>query len=162
MSESQKYYGKYKGTVTDNNDDLKRGRVKISCPDALGKQPSGWATPCVPYAGPHVGLFLIPPVGAHVWIEFERGDLDYPIWSGCFWDNDEAPASDPNTKILKTDHGTITIDDSDSNGKITIETRGGMKITLDSTNIEITDGVSGTINLSNGTVTINDPALEVT
>lgn len=162
MKDSQKYYGKYRGTVTTNNDELNRGRIKISCPDALGQQPSGWATPCVPYAGNGVGLFLIPPVGAHVWIEFERGDLDYPIWSGCFWDDGEAPASDPNTKILKTATGTITIDDSDSNGLITIETNGGMKITLDSTSIEITDGVGATIDLSGSTVTINDPALEVT
>jgi uncharacterized protein involved in type VI secretion and phage assembly len=162
MIESNKFYGKYRGTVTDNQDELNRGRIKISCPDALGDQKSGWATPCVPYAGDGVGLFLIPPVGAHVWVEFERGNLDYPIWSGCFWDEGEAPESDPNIKLLKTSAGTIRIDDSNSQGAITIETDGGMKITLDTDGITITNGLDATIEFSGPTVSINNQALEVT
>jgi len=77
----------------------------------LSDRESGWALPCVPYAGKGVGLFLIPPVNAFVWIEFEQGDLDYPIWSGCFWGDNDTPASpaEPEMKVLKTDAGTITI-----------------------------------------------------
>jgi len=39
-----------------------------------------------------VGLFFLPPKGANVWVEFEGGDPDYPIWSGCFWSDGEVPA----------------------------------------------------------------------
>ena len=55
---------------------------------------SGWALPAVPYAGDGVGFFMIPPIGASVWIEFEHGDPDYPIWTGCFW-ADAGPAAGP-------------------------------------------------------------------
>lgn len=160
MSESGKYFGKYRGTVTDNQDPSGLGRIKIKAPDALGEQESGWATPSAPYAGDGVGLFLIPPVDAHVWIEFELGDLDYPIWSGCFWDDGEAPASGPDTKILKTDKSTITIDDQA--GSITIETNSGLKIVMDTDGIEINNGQGASVKLSGPSVSINDDALQVT
>ena len=54
-------------------------------PDVLGLVPSTWAEPCVPLAGPTgppMGVYLVPPIGAGVWVEFEHGDPDYPIWVG--------------------------------------------------------------------------------
>ena len=78
------FYGMYRGKVTDNEDPLIRGRIRAQVP-AISDKPLTWAEPCTPYAGPKVGWYAIPPVGANVWIEFERGDSDYPIWSGCFW-----------------------------------------------------------------------------
>ncbi len=69
-----------------------QGRIQVSAPAVLGGTHARWAMPCVPYAGPGVGLFAIPPVGANVWVEFEGGDLDYPIWTGCFWGIGEVPA----------------------------------------------------------------------
>ena len=86
-------------------------------PDVLGDNTSSWALPCVPYAGDNVGLFLIPPSGTQVWVEFEQGDLDYPIWSGCFWGDGKAPDSSPAKKILKTPAGSIVIDDSAGSAK---------------------------------------------
>jgi Type VI secretion system/phage-baseplate injector OB domain len=84
-------YGKYRGIVTDNIDPLSIGRVQVMAPAVLGEAPS-WALPCSPFAGPDVGLCLIPPVGANVWVEFEGGDTGSPIWSGCFWGAGEYPA----------------------------------------------------------------------
>jgi uncharacterized protein involved in type VI secretion and phage assembly len=93
--------------------------------------------PCAPYAGNGVGLFALPPVGAGVWVEFEGGDLDYPIWSGCFWaDGEISPASDaaPEIKFWKTDAVSVRIDDAA--GEIVIETQGGAKLTITATEIK--------------------------
>src|ERR1035438_5189858 len=80
----RKHYGKYRGGRGDKPDPLKLGRVVAVCP-AIGDSLLTWALPCVPWAGLQTGMFIVPPVGAGVWIEFEQGDIDYPIWSGCFW-----------------------------------------------------------------------------
>ena len=77
-----KKLGKYAGTVTDTEDPENMGRIRATVPRALGGEQSGWALPCTPYAGPDAGLYAVPPVGAGVWIEFEEGHIDRPIWSG--------------------------------------------------------------------------------
>ena len=56
--------------------------AKVRVAEVLGEVPTGWATPCIPYAGPVSGFYSIPPIGAGVWIEFESGDISRPIWSG--------------------------------------------------------------------------------
>lgn len=157
------FWGKYQGVVSDNRDPLMLGRLRAKVNDVLGDNESGWAKPAVPYAGNGVGLFLIPPNEASVWIEFEHGDPDYPIWSGCFWAQGEVPASPavPEMKVLKTDSATITLDDTPGAGGITIETSDGKKITMSTTGIEVTDG-KWSIKLSPDSVSVNDGALEVT
>jgi type VI secretion system (T6SS) baseplate-like injector VgrG len=81
----RRYYGKYRGTVISNVDPEQRGRIMALVPDVLGLTPSSWAMPCVPIAGKQEGVYLVPQVGAGVWMEFEQGDPDYPIWVGGFW-----------------------------------------------------------------------------
>jgi len=161
--EGPPFYGKYRGVVTNNNDPLMKGRVRARVPDVYGEHDSGWAMPSVPYAGNGVGLFLIPPVDASVWIEFENGDPDYPVWSGCFWAQGEAPAQPtaPQMKVLKTEAATITLNDTPGAGGVTIETQMGMKIAITTTGIEIDDGQGGVIKLTGPKVTINNGALEV-
>jgi len=84
-SPPQRYYGKYRGTVLVNIDPLQIGRIMAQVPDVLGEIPTTWAMPCVPAAGIQSGCFIVPPMGSQVWIEFEQGNPDYPIWSGGFW-----------------------------------------------------------------------------
>lgn len=158
------FYGKFRGVVTDNRDPLLLGRIRAKVQDVLGENESGWATPSLPYAGKSVGLFLVPPTNAWVWIEFEHGDPDYPIWSGCFWAQGEVPATPAvaEMKVLKTDTATITLNDLPGVGGITIETSDGKKITISLTGIEITDGQGGSIKLTGPQVSINNGALEVT
>lgn len=164
----KQYFGKYRGRAENNRDPFQKGRVQISVPDVLGDSTLSWAIPCVPYAGPGVGLFAIPPQGANLWVEFESGDPDRPIWSGCFWDpndpNDSVPASPglAEKKVLKTDAGTITLDDTPGAGGITIETSTGMKIQVNPQGIEITNGQNATVKLTGPQVSINNGALEVT
>ena len=158
------FFGKYRGKVENNVDSmLQLGRIQVSVPDALGEGRMSWAMPCVPYAGSGVGFFAIPPVGANVWVEFEGGNLDSPIWSGCFWGRGEVPAQPAvaEMKVLKTDVGTITINDLQGTGGITIETTTGMKMEITAQGIEITNGQGASIKLEGPKVSINGSALEV-
>ncbi len=156
------FFGKYRGKVENNLDPNSLGRVQISVPAVLGDGRLSWALPCVPYAGPQVGFFFIPPVGANVWVEFECGDPDYPIWTGCFWGDGEVPASPAaaEIKMIQTGAGTITLDDKPGSSGIKIETKSGMKIVMDSQGIEISNG-SQKVYLAGDKVSINDTALEV-
>jgi uncharacterized protein involved in type VI secretion and phage assembly len=158
------FNGKFRGIVTDNEDPSKLGRIRAKVQDVFGENESGWAMPAVPYAGKNVGFFLIPPKDAFVWIEFEHGDPEYPIWTGCFWAQGEVPVSPavPDTKMLKTDIATITINDSASSGSVTIETNKGMKIVMDTSSIEITNGQGASVKWSGNQVSVNSGALEVT
>lgn len=164
----REFFGKYRGQVVTNQDPLKLGRVRVKVPSVLGDQEENWAMPAVPYAGPNVGFFMIPPQDAHVWVEFECGDPDYPIWTGCFWlDANEVPVTSsdqqerPQFKVIKTDVGIITMSDRDES--VTIETAAGMKIFLDRDGIEIDNAHNGTIKFSGQgkKISINGNALEI-
>ena len=164
MSPRQSYYGKYRGKVENNIDPLQLGRVQVSCPAILGDGQMSWAMPSSPYAGSGVGFFMIPPVGANVWVEFEGGDPDYPIWGGCFWGTGEVPATPAlaEMKVIKTSTATITLNDLPGAGGITIETTLGMKISITAAGIEITDGQGASVKLTGPQTSINSGALEVT
>jgi uncharacterized protein involved in type VI secretion and phage assembly len=166
-SNNQAFYGKYRGVVTDNQDPLKLGRIRALVPDVLGEDESGWAMPCAPFGGSRTGLFALPTINAGVWIEFEGGDPDYPIWSGCWWGSQAEmppvllPAPDKKV-VLQTEGGNqITFDDSPGSGGIALETSGGQKIKLTAGGIEIDNGSGATIKMSGPTVNVNSGALEV-
>jgi uncharacterized protein involved in type VI secretion and phage assembly len=162
------FHGKYRGIVTDNQDPLRMGRVRAKVTDVLGDRESGWAMPCAPFGGDGTGFFAVPKVGAGVWIEFEHGDPDCPIWSGCWWGStSEMPPvllPLPHKKvIIRTEGGqSITLDDTPGTGGITLETSGGQKVVINAAGIQIDDGQGGTIKLTGPQVSINDGALEVT
>ena len=126
---TSKYFGKYRGTVVGNVDPLQRGRLQVLVPTLLGVEAS-WAMPCVPYAGDGVGFYFLPELGTSVWVEFEAGDISYPIWSGCFWNEGGIAAADadPKIKFLKTKKFKLRIDDG--NGEIIIENDSGSQIKL--------------------------------
>lgn len=163
---SKTFYGKYRGIVTANDDPLKIGRVKARVPDVLKEEQSGWAWPCAPFGGDSMGFFAVPGVGARVWIEFEQGDPDYPIWSGCWWGSqEEMPdllADDANKKVLiQTQGGHYILFDDSGSGEITIQLQGGQKIVMNETSIKIDNTSGATIELSGPKVAVNGDALEV-
>lgn len=164
---SNQFYGKYRGTVTDIKDPLMTFRVRAKVPDVMGDLESGWAMPCVPFAGSGMGFFALPKVGAGVWIEFEHGDPDYPIWSGCWFGSvAEVPPlllAPPYKKVMvKTEGGhSILLDDTPGVGGITLETSGGQKIVMNSLGIEIDNGSGGKIKMTGPQISINNGALEV-
>jgi hypothetical protein len=164
------FLGKYRGKVANNLDPMMLGRLQVTVADVLGEGNSmNWAMPCVPYAGSGVGFFLLPPVGANVWIEFEGGNLDKPIWSGCFWGDGEVPASPaiPQMKILKMDNITLTLSEIPGAGGVTLEVSPPavalpLKMTFDAKGIKLDAGPLGTLELTPIGVKINSGALEVT
>ena len=161
------FYGKYRGLVTDIQDPLMLGRIKAQVPDVMGSDDSGGAMPCAPFGGSQAGFFALPVVGAGVWIEFEHGDPDYPIWAGSWWGAaSDLPAvllSPPYKKvILQTPGGnTVIIDDSPGVGGITLQTSGGQKIVLNPQGIVIDNGMGAKIELQGATVSVNGGALQV-
>jgi uncharacterized protein involved in type VI secretion and phage assembly len=161
------FFGKYRGKVEGNLDPLEQGRLQVSVPAVLGDGRLSWAMPCAPFAGPGVGLFTIPPTGANVWVEFEAGDPDYPIWSGCFWAKGDVPASPAlaGTKVLKTDSVRVELNDLSGKGGLTIEVSppavtSTLKLVMDSSGIELSNGAN-TVKLSTSSVSVNNGALEV-
>ena len=162
------FYGKFRGTVSDIDDPLMTGRIKAKVPDVMGDQESGWAMPCAVFGGNGAGFFALPLVGAGVWIEFEHGDPDYPIWSGSWWGSAaEMPPillAPPYKKMMiKTEGGnTIIMDDTPGIGGITLETSGGQKIVLSSTSVEITNGQGASLKMTGPQISINNGALDIT
>ncbi len=160
------HFGKYRGTVANNMDPSTLGRIQVSVPAVLGDGRLSWAMPCVPYAGSQVGFFAIPPVGANVWVEFEGGDTDYPIWSGCFWGTGELPTpAMAQIKFFKTDGVKLTLSDAPGGGGFTLEVgppvvSTPLKLVLDAQGIALTNS-SNSLKLTSVSVSVNDGALEV-
>ncbi|HEV7310300.1 phage baseplate assembly protein V [Ensifer sp.] len=100
----RRYFGKHRGRVVQNIDPTGCGRLMVQVEDVWGPNFSSWALPCVPYAGPGLGAFVVPPLGAEVWVEFEHGNPDFPIWTGFFWGSQlEAPVT-PRSAIPASAH----------------------------------------------------------
>ena len=166
----KQYFGKYRGIVIDNIDPMQIGRLLVQVPDATNILPSSWAMPCVPFAGIQNGFFAVPSIGAGVWIEFEQGDTDYPIWTGCFWGSAaEVPAlalaGIPGTQqivIQSMTQNTLMISDVPGpTGGILLKSTTGAMISISDTGIIISNGQGATIVMAGPSVTINEGALEV-
>jgi uncharacterized protein involved in type VI secretion and phage assembly len=152
-----RYFGKYRGVVVDV--DASTMRVKASVPSVLGGVTSGWAAPCVPYAGPQVGFLMLPDVGSGVWIEFEGGDVSFPIWTGCYWNSGDIPSSAASTlKTIIADAGSLAFDNNASS--VTLEDANQHSLVLDSSGATTTAGSS--VAVTSSSVSVNNGALEVT
>jgi hypothetical protein len=90
---ARRFYGKYRAIVVNNFDPLFQGRLWVESADVHGIFPANWAMPCIPWAGMMTGTYIIPPLLAKVWVEFEAGNPEKPIWVGGFWgDNPLGPS----------------------------------------------------------------------
>jgi len=163
------YHGKFRGTVMNNIDPMQQGRLQAMVPDVLGSMPSTWAMACVPFAGIQAGMWSVPPIGAGVWIEFEQGDPDYPVWTGGWWGS----ASDPPALALAvppaishvvlqtTGQNTISISDAPGPaGGLLLKTSSGGMIMINDVGITITNGTASIV-LAGSAVAINGAALVV-
>ena len=154
-----KFFGKYRGTVFNNVDPMQIGRLMVMVPDVSNVLPSTWAMPCVPFGGIQCGFLAIPPIGAGVWIEFEGGDLSYPVWTGTWYTSGAIPESaQPGKKVFKTksghkivfddDGGTLEVTDSNSNtvamdaNTIKIAAGNATTIVVDAPQIQLVNGAS--------------------
>ena len=153
-----RFYGKYRGIVSDV--DPSTMRVKATVPAVLGPTPTGWCLPCVPYAGPDVGFAFLPDIGAGVWIEFEGGDVSFPIWVGCYWHDNEVPTDvAADVRVLVTS-APVELKFDDSAGSLTITDPNQNTLSLDSSGVTASNGSSSVV-VSRSSVSVNDGALEV-
>lgn len=163
------FYGKYRGVVVNNVDPMQIGRIQAIVPD-VSAIPSSWAMPCLPWAGINTGVFTVPPPGAGVWIEYERGDPDYPIWVGGYWGTAAevpvmaraVPPAVPGITIQTTLKNGLTISDVPGpTGGILIQTTTGAMISVSDVGILISNGKGAVINMTGPTVDVNLGALTV-
>lgn len=170
MSEKKRFVGKYRGTVINNVDPMQIGRIQVMVPDVSTVLPSSWAMPCVPVAGMNMGVFALPPIGSGVWVEFEQGDPDYPIWVGCFWGtaaevpvlSHTVPPAVPGITLQTTAMNGIVISDVPGpTGGIQIRTTSGAMISVSDVGIIISNGQGAAITMNGPTVDINLGALTV-
>ncbi|WP_158891569.1 phage baseplate assembly protein V [Amycolatopsis anabasis] len=170
MPEDTRYLGKYRGTVVNNVDPMRQGRIQVRVPDVLGDATSSWAMPCFPVAGRQTGVYTVPTVGAGVWVEFEQGDVSYPIWVGCWYGaGEEVPEpaleGDPNQPnlVVRTPRGNLLLmSDLPGGPGITLRTAAGASIVVNDSGITISNGKGASIALAGSTVTINEGAFAIT
>ena len=171
MTLNQRYFGKYRGTVTINIDPMSMGRIQVAVPDVSGISPTSWAMPCVPIAGKQSGVLIVPQIGAGVWVEFEQGDPDHPIWSGGYWGSAaEVPPlglagvpGNPNIVFQSSLQNTMVISDLPGpTGGIMLKSPTGASIIVNDTGIYIQNGKGASIVLTGPSVTVNSGALVVT
>lgn len=165
-----KFYGKYRGMVLNNVDPLQTGRLQVQVPDVAGLVPTTWAMPCAPVAGIQNGMFSLPIIGSGVWVEFEQGDPEFPIWVGCFWGSAaEVPAlalltppAIPAITFQTPLQNGVTISDMPGpTGGIVIKTTAGASLIINDTGIYMQNGKGAMLNMVGPTVDINGGALTV-
>jgi Type VI secretion system/phage-baseplate injector OB domain len=183
-STHKKYIGKYRATVILNTDPEQRGRLQLMIPAVLGPTPSTWAEPCVPLAGPTgppMGVYMVPPIGAGVWVEFEQGDPDKPVWVGCRWGlQSDIPLAalggnpaDPSIVIQSLLQNAIVISDLPPSvpppvmppvpptGGIILKSATGASIVVNDAGVFISNGKGASITMIGPMITINNGALVV-
>ena len=156
-----RHFGKYRGLVTDIGDPDDQCRIRAQVPAVYADQDSPWATPSLPFAGDQHGLVLLPQVGDGVWIEFEGGDINRPIWSGCWFASSQRPS--PNgekARLLATAAGHQVLIDEDAD-EIKLVHPGGAEVTLGSSEITLTLG-SCSLKITSSEINLNDGMVKVT
>jgi hypothetical protein len=170
------HFGKYRATVVMNIDPELRGRITMMVPDVLGPVPSSWAEACAPLSGPTgpgMGVYMVPPIGAAVWAEFEHGDVNYPIWSGCRWAASSDVPTDahlglpvsPNIVLQTLAQNCVVVSDAPptpATGGIILRSTTQAMIVVNDSGIYISNGKGAMISMVGPSVTINNGALVVT
>jgi uncharacterized protein involved in type VI secretion and phage assembly len=169
--ETRRYFGKYRGVVINNIDPMQQARLQVQVPDVLGLNSLNWAMPCLPFTGRQMGWWAIPQIGAGVWVEFEQGDPDFPVWTGCWYGNaSEVPAlaltglpASPSVLVQTQGQQMLMLSDVPGpTGGIVLKTVSGAMISINETGITISNGQGATIMMNGPTVTVNGGALVVT
>jgi Type VI secretion system/phage-baseplate injector OB domain len=166
----QRFYGKYRGTVLNNLDPLFIGRILAIVPAVSQLLPTSWCMPCYPLAGKAMGTSFVPIIGTGVWVEFEGGDPDYPIWSGCYYGTAAEVPSDvklgnpvsPSIVMQTQLQNKVVISDLPGPiGGIVLQSLTGASIIVNDTGIYINNGKGASITLIGPAVTVNNGALTV-
>ena len=167
----KRYYGKYRGTVVNNVDPEMRGRIQARVLDVSNLTPTTWAMPSFPVAGTKSGIYSVPVAGSGVWIEFENGDPDYPVWTGCFCGStadvpnleQKTPPAVPSITFETPLQNGITLSDMPGpSGGVRLSREGGLQaIEMNDTGITIRAGTASIQLTATGQVIINNGALTI-
>ena len=174
-NQAKTFYGKYRGTVLFNVDPEFRGRIVCTVVDVLGPAPSSWCEPCAPLSGPTgtpMGAYMVPPIGAGVWVEFEQGDPEKPIWTGCrFAKGDVPPLASastpplaPNIVIQSQQQHMLMISDmppTPVTGGIILKSLTGAMIVVNDSGIYLSNGKGATMTMIGTAIDFNLGALTV-
>jgi hypothetical protein len=160
----------YRGIVQTNIDPLELGRIMALVPDVTGLIPNAWAMPCVPVAGPGSDMFVVPEVGASVWIQYEGGSPDRPAWAGGFWSvAAEVPslaagtAGPPPFVVQGQGQAALAISNEPGpDGGLLLTSASGATIRVNDAGIFLDNGRGASVSMAGPTVTINQGGLEVT
>lgn len=170
MTTATPFWGKYRGTVINNLDPEMRGRIQAMVPAVSNIMLTSWAMPCLPVTGIQTGMFTVPIIGSKVWIEFENGDPDYPIWTGGFYGSAAevpalartAPPVVPSITLQTPLQNGITINDVPGPlGGIVIKSATGATLIVNDTGIYIQNGKGASLVMVGPSVTVNNGALSV-
>lgn len=170
---SRRFYGKYRGTVVQNVDPEFRARIMCMVPDVLGPAPSSWCEASAPLAGPTgfpMGAYLVPPIGAGVWVEFEQGDPGKPIWSGCRFGTGDIPTLamagvpvSPSIVLQTSLQNALVISDLPGpTGGLMLKSTTGATLIVNDTGIYIQNGKGASITLIGPVIDFNAGALTIT
>jgi uncharacterized protein involved in type VI secretion and phage assembly len=169
MTTGPRYYGKYRATVLNNLDPQLQGRIQVQLGDRYGLFPSTWALPALAFAGIGAAVVALPPIASSVWVEFEAGDPDYPIWSGAFWPDPGGfpplamgltPLT-PNIHLQTTTGTSVTLSDNPVQ-QVFVKTTSGASILVGTAGITIMNGQGASIVMAGPSVIINNGALTIT
>lgn len=169
----QRFFGKYRGTVINNIDPMQMGRIMAQVPAISALLPTSWCMPCYPLAGTGSGASFVPQLRSAVWIEFEGGDPDYPIWAGCFYGLDaerptDAAAGNPVSPSIifqsQLMHSVVISDvpPTPATGGIVLKSTTGASIVVNDSGIYIDNAKGASIWLTGKSVIINQAALTIT
>jgi hypothetical protein len=173
---TNKYPGLYRASVLTNTDPEFRGRLTLTIPDVHSFSPSTWVEPCTPLSGPTgpaMGVYMVPPPGAGVWVMFERGDVNHPVWIGCRFDvQANVPPlallgnpADPNICIQSLLQHSLMISDmppSPATGGIILRSASGAMVVVNDAGIFISNGKGATITMVGPTINMNNSAMTIT
>lgn len=162
---SERFFGKYRGIVVSNLDPMRLGRLLVQVPDVFGLGTSSWAMPCLPVAGMRSGVYVVPPLQSSVWVEFEHGSLDHPIWVGGFWGTasevppavatSTPPPGGQNVVVQTPGQSALVISDlAGPTGGLMLRHASGALVSVSDVGITITNGQGATISISNSGITI--------
>ncbi|AKJ02895.1 hypothetical protein ATI61_11384 [Archangium gephyra] len=165
-----RFYGLYPALVSDLGDPDNQGRVKVKLPwatDPGGAQYEAWARLATLMAGNNRGTWFVPDINDEVLVGFEAGDPRRPYVVGALWNGRDNPpetmdrAGKNARKVIRSRSGVkITLDDTNGQETLILETPGGQKVTLKdgASSIEVKDANGNTLKLEASGVTLTSSA----
>lgn len=165
-----RWYGVFPALVSDIGDPDGQGRVKVTLPwsaDTGSGRYEVWARLATLMGGNNRGSWFVPDVNDEVLVTFEGGDPRRPYVIGGLWNGSDAPpdsmdqAGNNFRKVLRSRNGVkITLDDTDGQEQLILETPGGQKLTLKDGpgTVEIVDSNGNSIKLEPSGITVNASA----